>query len=576
MVRHNTLFQLALCLILHLPWAQGALSPPHGGGLAEPRDFRLSEATVATLLGKRHLDEGLEGKPHLVQALSLVKRLVEDHGTMAQVPEEDLLELLDRINRLQEQVSGMLPSGATSKQPEAASETRSQEQPQNQQTSAPENQVKNQKLANDTPTDPNGDPSNSQTDGQTTGSPGEVFKETAIDSAEGPSATSSEISQEQSEKSPNKGLGETSTGDLVPDQTQNLPGGRFKEGQAQNNEPSETSTETATAADSQALSTTTTVEPASTLTETATEAQLAESGISTGFSEQQSGTQSKEPTAVESLCLADPNAIGGGSGDKVSGNSPLRQGTNCTLNTASVGNKLALDSTRTTRTTKTTTIASTIILQSTITALYPYPNGTQQAFGVKTPVANIASIQTTPTPIRSTSLDAVSSSVVSVHEGPISADQRLRTLVFTSTIKKNSTMTVTSIHTVLFPVAQASGSANGTVFLEEDDEGNVQDDDGDEDVTASNSSLAVDSEVSVAYTTATPISVKNNLASITSIINTPISSGTLDTSTAAQASSQGSLQSPRTAPKNITPIITRLSSFKTVAKPTTSISEGTF
>ncbi|KAG8352066.1 hypothetical protein FVEN_g9791 [Fusarium venenatum] len=117
MIRLYILLCLLPCLLLTAPFAHAALLPRlktsfklPGAIFTEPETRSLKVVPFKELPGKSHHGHRLH------HTLSLVKRLVEDQGDMVEVTEEALEELLEQINRLHDQVNGMMPSGAPDSQ----------------------------------------------------------------------------------------------------------------------------------------------------------------------------------------------------------------------------------------------------------------------------------------------------------------------------------------------------------------------------------------------------------------------------------------------------------------------------
>jgi hypothetical protein len=129
MIRLYILLCLLPCLLLTTPFTHAALLPRlkasfklPGVVLTEPV-ARSLEVVPFKKLPQQHHSHGLH------HTISLVKRLVEDQGEMVEVTEESLQELLDQINRLKEQVNGMMPSGTSDQQPSGESGASSGGQP---------------------------------------------------------------------------------------------------------------------------------------------------------------------------------------------------------------------------------------------------------------------------------------------------------------------------------------------------------------------------------------------------------------------------------------------------------------
>ncbi|CAG7559336.1 unnamed protein product [Fusarium equiseti] len=118
MIRLYILLCLLPCLLLTAPFTHAALLPRlkvpfdlPGAVFHEPETRSLNVVPFKGLPGQSRHGHRLH------HTLSLVKRLVEDQGDMVEVSEEALQELLDQINRLHDQVNGMMPSGASDRQP---------------------------------------------------------------------------------------------------------------------------------------------------------------------------------------------------------------------------------------------------------------------------------------------------------------------------------------------------------------------------------------------------------------------------------------------------------------------------
>ncbi|RGP81687.1 hypothetical protein FLONG3_174 [Fusarium longipes] len=118
MIRLYILLCLLPCLLLTAPFTHAALLPRlkvpfklPGAVFNEPEIRSLNVVPFKELPGQSHHGHRLH------HTLSLVKRLVEDQGDMVEVTEEALQELLDQINKLHDQVNGMMPSGSSDRQP---------------------------------------------------------------------------------------------------------------------------------------------------------------------------------------------------------------------------------------------------------------------------------------------------------------------------------------------------------------------------------------------------------------------------------------------------------------------------
>ncbi|KAJ3463132.1 hypothetical protein MRS44_007918 [Fusarium solani] len=114
MVRLYTLLSIVPHLPLPLPYADAALLPRVDVPSESPGAVSTVPATkpaikVTPFKQPRH------GFPKLHRTLSVVKRLVEENGFMVEVSEEALRDVLDQINRLQDQVSSMFSPDSQNK-----------------------------------------------------------------------------------------------------------------------------------------------------------------------------------------------------------------------------------------------------------------------------------------------------------------------------------------------------------------------------------------------------------------------------------------------------------------------------
>ncbi|KPM44764.1 hypothetical protein AK830_g1817 [Neonectria ditissima] len=106
MVRLHHFLSIAVYFHLNLPGIKGAVSLPASA------DLQLNGPIAKAALEETHITNRRDGDSRLHHTLGLVKRLVEDHGDMVNIPERAIYHLLDQIDRLRDQVSGMLPSGS--------------------------------------------------------------------------------------------------------------------------------------------------------------------------------------------------------------------------------------------------------------------------------------------------------------------------------------------------------------------------------------------------------------------------------------------------------------------------------
>ncbi|KAM0284624.1 hypothetical protein ACHAPQ_002517 [Fusarium lateritium] len=130
MIRLYILLCLLPCLLLTIPFTHAALLPRlkdsfklPGVVFTEPVARSFEVVPFKKLPQQPHHSHGLH------HTISLVKRLVEDQGEMVEVTEESLQELLNQINRLKDQVNGMMPSGTSDPQASGESSASSGGQP---------------------------------------------------------------------------------------------------------------------------------------------------------------------------------------------------------------------------------------------------------------------------------------------------------------------------------------------------------------------------------------------------------------------------------------------------------------
>ncbi|KAI8673953.1 hypothetical protein NCS55_00717700 [Fusarium keratoplasticum] len=165
MVRLYTLLSIVPHLPLPLPYAHAALLPRVDVPSESPGAVSTVPATkpaikVTPFKQPRH------GFPKLHRTLSVVKRLVEENGFMVEVSEEALRDVLDQINRLQDQVSSMFSPDSQDKgspQPGVGQPGRES----GQLPSGSSNTPSNENLPAELPTQPNrtGLPDSGETSG---------------------------------------------------------------------------------------------------------------------------------------------------------------------------------------------------------------------------------------------------------------------------------------------------------------------------------------------------------------------------------------------------------------------------
>ncbi|KAK7403814.1 hypothetical protein QQX98_010411 [Neonectria punicea] len=106
MVRLHHFLSIAVFFSLNLPGVRGAIFPPRSA------DYQLDGPVPKVTLEKTQLTNRRDGDSRLHHTLGLVKRLVEDHGGLVDVPTRAVYHLLDQIDSLRDQVLGMLPSSS--------------------------------------------------------------------------------------------------------------------------------------------------------------------------------------------------------------------------------------------------------------------------------------------------------------------------------------------------------------------------------------------------------------------------------------------------------------------------------
>lgn len=130
MIRLYILLCLLPCLLLTTPFTYAALLPRLKASFKLPGVvFTEPVARSFEVVPFKKHPQQLHHGHGLHHTISLVKRLVEDQGDMVEVTEESLQELLEQINRLKQQVNGMMPSGTSDRQPSGKSGASSGEQP---------------------------------------------------------------------------------------------------------------------------------------------------------------------------------------------------------------------------------------------------------------------------------------------------------------------------------------------------------------------------------------------------------------------------------------------------------------
>ncbi|KAH7148637.1 hypothetical protein EDB81DRAFT_469557 [Dactylonectria macrodidyma] len=107
MVRFYHLLNIAAHFSLDLPRVEGSLFLPKLPAL------HLREPAATTTPEETHATNHCDGGSRFHQTLGLVKRLVREREVMLEVPETELYSLLDQIDILRDEVTGMLPSGSS-------------------------------------------------------------------------------------------------------------------------------------------------------------------------------------------------------------------------------------------------------------------------------------------------------------------------------------------------------------------------------------------------------------------------------------------------------------------------------
>ncbi|KAF7545415.1 hypothetical protein G7Z17_g9188 [Cylindrodendrum hubeiense] len=127
MVRLHHFLSIVVHFPFDLPGVEGSLFLPGFPAL------QLGEPAAKAILEETHVTNRRDGSSRFYQTLGLVKRLVEEREVMVEVPETELHSLLDQIDILRDQVTGMLPSGSVNSL--SANQPLSTDQPESQSLS---------------------------------------------------------------------------------------------------------------------------------------------------------------------------------------------------------------------------------------------------------------------------------------------------------------------------------------------------------------------------------------------------------------------------------------------------------
>ncbi|CAM1500748.1 Fc.00g099100.m01.CDS01 [Cosmosporella sp. VM-42] len=533
MVHLNTFLQLlSIQLAWDLPAVQATLSH-QSGSPHETRNLELKRVDAPLNLETRHLIESHDGKPQMLDTLDLVRRLVGDKGDMVGVSEKDLQSILDQINTLQAQVKGMMSSDQVSNPPEnhpnGQSGSQDEDQPDKSpaegsgETSAMQLEATTSQTSIDQSTQLPGNQAQEPSQTPTQSQPAETLDDSSNEGSEGQSEDQSEDKSEdesgEESNKPSKDQSKESSTKPPNGQPTGILGGQFKEStEGSGTRPSKTAF----------------AEPAK---ETSSEPPA----------------ESTETEPIGSLEEDDPSC----SVDDLSSNSTesavsgiplIRRDTNCA---AKIG-------------------SATDAAQQTSGAFIPSATSAELApsSAMKT---FVASLEAPPT-------NASSTEAVQDGSTAFSLSQQVRTLVVTSTLTKNSTITITSMHTVLIPL-QPTGSSNGTGFLGDQNEGGTGEDgeEGNEDgegAGATESSLVTAIRGPFANTTMRVFPSTSGLMVVPGT-NTALGGDPTPSLWDIPVFTAPNMTAPNMAAPNMTIGIIRRSNFKTVLKPTTSLVERT-
>lgn len=545
MVHLNKFLQLlAFPLFLSLLGAEATLPSRFGSYLQS----RAVKGAVPPVLDVKPFLEPRNDHDHMLHALDLVRRLVDDQGSMVEVSEQDLQSLLDQINSLQAQVNGLLPIPPTSTLPDQQSTTQPGDDPGNQISELPLSTTLSENLPTTTeplqpeesasgqPEDVSDDQSVDSSDGQSGDESVVQSDETSAGSATATSEESSQVSTDLPEE-PSSSVAISTTTTTV-----SVPGGRFKE-----------TPRTRTLRSSR---TTTSRQPVDTQEPSSEEQQEDSAG------------------ATDLVCPIAGFSVVDGTTISVSELFPSTLNTNCITGTVSTPESAATTSSIAPALTTSALLAETAQLSET-TAPTDTPATTQEA-----------SVQTTST---SSAVSLIASASMQGDDDATDIPPELRTLVFTSVLMRMSTVTLTSMHTEFFTVTESGAAASSTVSevddVEESSENEV-DSQGDATIGKSEAQFIESgpgtdkSAENVAIVTSESLSSStgqglptNSTASIL-----PTTSEIVSASSSSITLSDVSTMETETFPTmssvaNSTSSISYLSSFTTMLKPTTSVRE---
>lgn len=393
----------------------------------------IPPSSIEPILGSVPDDD----KTHVFHALSLVRRLVDRRGTMVEVPEEELENLLDQINTLHSQVNDLL----SSKKAENPSEDRIDDKSINEKETGEalssttqggfySSQAQTQVITSSpsTPKPSDLDVTATQVESQA--------EQTAVEpSAKQPKEESAALTQGQSDEAANDQLTRSSDNKTSQDPPQtpstgssqelsretasSVPGGRFKE--------------THTRIVTKTSVTASTASPQETLLES---------------EEQTNDTTDDECPAINMVERAEATVV---DGTMTVVSEPLAdtRNTNCTIRTRSAKSS-EQDS------------SATPALE-TSTALPTYESTTYVETVI--PLAASSVSQHPDSSVTSASILSTNAVVSAEDEDPTTSEvlRQFRTLVFTSVLMRESTITVTSLQTELYTVVQSGGTPSDHV-----------------------------------------------------------------------------------------------------------------
>lgn len=518
----------------------------------------IPPSSIEPILGSVPDDD----KTHVFHALSLVRRLVDRRGTMVEVPEEELENLLDQINTLHSQVNDLL----SSKKAENPSEDRIDDKSINEKETGEalpsttqggfySSQAQTQVITSSPSTPKPSDLDVTATQGES------QAEQTAVEpSVKQPEDESAALTQGQSDEAANDQFTRSSDNKTSQDPPQtpstgssqelsretasSVPGGQFKE--------------THTRIVTKTSVTASTASPQETLLESEEEE-----------SKEQTDDATHDECPAENLVERAEATVVDGTMTIVSEPLADARNTNCTVRTRSA------------KTSEQDSSVTPALENST--ALPTYESTTSVETVIPLTASSVS--QHPDSSVTSASILSTDAVVSAEEEDPTTSEilRQFRTLVFTSVLMRESTITVTSLQTELYTVVQSGGTPSDHVSAVITGASATQEEVVQQTETGNNPIHYVTGEkVSNITMQATPTSVFADLplsASdlvVTSNVNSTLSDDSELPVATVQESSETSVlpQSSASVATGGTTIISHLSSFKTLLKPTTSITEA--